>query len=220
MEIMLSAAGVANHDTVVVYGGFGNLIAAMAFWLLKLYGHPDVRLLDGGRQKWIAENRQLSTEVPTLKPVQYVAQSPNMNLRADKDFIMGCLRQNDYILVDARPEDMYTGENTAGILHGGHIPRAINVPAERLLDTQGEFVGWQTPTTNGDGTFKSAAELQALFAEKGISEGKNIVTYCLRGGLSSHMWFVLTQLLGYPNVREYDLSWVDWGNLENAPVEK
>ena len=220
MEIMLSQAGIANHDTVVVYGGFGNLIAAMALWLFKLYGHRDVRLLDGGRQKWIAENRPLSMELPAIKPAQYIAQSPNVSLRADREFIMRLLGQKDYILVDARPEDMYTGENSAGILHGGHLPSAMNVPAERILDTQGEFVGWQTPTTNSDGTFKSTEELRALFAEKGISKNQNIVTYCLRGGLSTHMWFVLTQLLGYPNVREYDLSWAEWGNLENVPVEK
>jgi thiosulfate/3-mercaptopyruvate sulfurtransferase len=220
IESMLSQVGIANDDTVIVYGSFGNLIAVMAFWLLKLYGHGDVRLLDGGRQKWIAENRPLSTEVPVISRSQYVARSPNMNLRADRDFIMRVLEQKDHVLVDARPEDMYTGENNAGILRGGHIQSAVNMPAGRILDAQGEFVGWQTPTTNSDGTFKSTEELRALFAEEGITSDRNIVTYCLRGGLSTHMWFVLTQLLGYSNVREYDLSWAEWGNLENAPVEK
>jgi thiosulfate/3-mercaptopyruvate sulfurtransferase len=220
IENMLSQAGIANNHTVVVYGGLNNLIAAMAFWLLRIYGHNDIRLLDGGRQKWIAENRPLSAELPVINPTQYIAQSPNMNLRADRDFIAGVLGQTDYVFVDARPEDMYTGENSAGMAHGGHIPTAVNVPAGRIMDAEGKFQGWQTPTTNSDGTFKSLDELRALFGDKGISKDKNVITYCLRGGLSTHMWFALTQLLGYSNVREYDLSWAEWGNLENAPVEK
>ena len=220
IEDMLSKAGINNDNTIVVYGGLNNLIAAMGFWLLKIYGYKDVRLLDGGRQKWTAENRPLSAELPAVKSTQYLAQSPNFDLRADKDFIMGALGKADFIFVDARPEDMYTGENTAGMLHGGHIPSAINVPAGRIMDAEGNFQGWQTPTTNSDGTFKSLDELRALFEDKGISKDKNLVTYCLRGGLSTHMWFALTQLLGYSNVREYNLSWAEWGNLENAPVEK
>jgi len=179
-----------------------------------------LRLLDGGRQKWTAENRRLTTELPVIQPSQYVAQSPNMKLRADRDLILGVLEGPDHILVDARPEDMYSGENNAGILHSGHIPSAVNMPATRILNPEGEFAGWQTPTTNSDGTFKSTDELRALFTEKGINKEKHIVTYCVRGGLSTHMWFVLTQLLGYSNVREYDMSWEEWGNLENTPVEK
>lgn len=220
IETMLSQAGIANKDTVVIYGGLGNLIAVMAFWVLKIYGHKDVRLLDGGRQKWTTENRPLSTETSALKPTQYIAQTPNTNLRADKDFIAGVLGQTGHVLVDARPEDMYTGENNAGMAHGGHIPSAVNVPAGRIFDTAGEFLGFQTPTTNSDGTFKSAEELQTLFSEKGITSDKNIITYCVRGGLSTHVWFTLTQLLGYHNVREYDRSWAEWGNIENAPIEK
>jgi len=219
IEEMLSKAGIANEDTVVVYGGFGNLLAALAFWVLKIYGHQDVRLLDGGRQKWLAEGRPLSTEMPSPQPTQYVARKPNARLRTDKGFIIGVIGKPDHVLVDARPEDMYTGENPAGVARGGHIPTAINIPATRQLDEQGGFVGWQTPTTNNDGTFKSFDELQKLFFEKNIAPGKTIVTYCLRGGLSTHMWFVLTQLLGYPNVIEYDRSWVEWGNLEDMPVE-
>jgi thiosulfate/3-mercaptopyruvate sulfurtransferase len=220
IETMLSQAGIANDDIVVVYGGLGNLIAAMAFWLLKIYGHQDVRLLDGGRQKWIAENRPLTTEIPYQQPTQYRAQTPNTNLRVDKDFLARVLEDKDYIFVDARPADMYTGENAAGTAQGGRIPKAINVPATPIVDAAGEFLGWQTPTTNNDGTFKSVDELRSLFAENGITPDKNIITYCVRGGLSTHMWFALTQLLGFPSVREYDRSWAEWGNLENVPIEK
>jgi thiosulfate/3-mercaptopyruvate sulfurtransferase len=220
IEEMLSKAGIANNDTVVLYGGFGNLIAVMAFWVLKTYGHPDVRLLDGGRQKWLTEGRSLSTEMPSAHPTQYVALEPDTKIRADKDFIIGVLGRPEYLLVDARPEDMYTGENPAGVARGGHLPTAINIPATRILDDQGEFVSWQTPTTNSDGTFKAFDELQKLFFEKNIAPGKTIITYCLRGGLSTHMWFALTQLLGYSNVIEYDRSWLEWGNLEDLPVER
>lgn len=220
IEDMLSKAGIADEDTVVIYGGFGNLIAVMVFWILKIYGHQDVRLIDGGRQKWLAEGRPLSTEIPSPEPTRYIAREPNTRFRADKDFVAGLIGQVDCVLVDARPEDMYTGENNAGTVHGGHIPTAINLPATRIVDAQGEFLSWQTPTTNNDGTFKSVEELLELFAEKNLTPDKLIITYCLRGGLSTHMWFVLTQLLGYSSVREYDRSWVEWGDLEGMPIEK
>jgi len=220
VEAMLSNAGIANGDTVVIYGGLNNLIAVMAFWMLKIYGHADIRLLDGGRQKWLAEGRSLSTEKSSVQPTQYVAQEPNWNLRADKNHIVSVIGQMEQMLVDARPTDMYTGENTAGMQRGGHIPTAVNVPPAPITDTDGKFQGWQTPTTRSDGTFKSVEELRALFSEKGITADKNVVTYCVRGGLSTHMWFALTQLLGYPNVREYDRSWAEWGNLTDAPIEK
>jgi thiosulfate/3-mercaptopyruvate sulfurtransferase len=219
IEEMLSKARITNNDTVVVYGGFGNLIAVLAFWILKIYGHRDVRLLDGGRQKWLAEGRPLSTEIPAPGSTQYIARAPDTRLRADKDFIIGVLGKPEYVLVDARPEDMYSGENPAGVARGGHIPTAINIPAARILDDQGAFAGWQPPTTNSDGTFKSFDELQKLFFEKNIAPGKTIITYCLRGGLSTHMWFALTQLLGYSKAIEYDRSWLEWGNLEDTPAE-
>jgi thiosulfate/3-mercaptopyruvate sulfurtransferase len=219
IEKMLSQAGIANNDTIVFYGGLANLIAAIAFWVLKIYGHPDVRLLDGGRQKWLAEHRPLSTDMPSPEATQYVAQEPDTTLRADRDFVAGVVGQADCVLVDARAEDMYTGENKAGTARGGHIPTAINLPATPILDSEGEFLSWQPPTTNSDGTFKAAEELKLLFSAKGITPDKKIITYCLRGGLSTHMWFVLTQLLVYSNVIEYDRSWVDWGNLEDTPVE-
>ncbi|MGQ0601740.1 MAG: sulfurtransferase [Anaerolineales bacterium] len=220
IDTMLSQAGIANQDTVVVYGGLGNLIAVMAFWVLKIFGHRDVRLLDGGRQKWLAEGRPLSTEKPNAQTTQYTAQEPIRNLRADKDYVLGAIGQKGQAIVDARPTDMYAGENTAGMQRGGHIPTAVNIPASPILNTERDFQGWQTPTTRSDGTFKSVEELRALFSENGITPDKNIVTYCVRGGLSTHMWFALTQLLGYPNVREYDRSWAEWGNLADMPIEK
>jgi thiosulfate/3-mercaptopyruvate sulfurtransferase len=220
IEAMLSQTGIRNDDTIVLYGGFANLIAAMAFWVLKIYGHSDVRLLDGGRQKWLAENRPLSTEIPSPEPTQYVAQEPDTKRRADRNLVSQVIGEADCILVDARAEDMYTGEYNTGTAHAGHIPTAVNLPATPIVDSQGEFLGWQTPTTNIDGTFKSVEELRRLFSTNGIIPEKKVITYCLRGGLSTHMWFVLTQLLGYSHVLEYDRSWVEWGNLDSAPVEK
>lgn len=211
IEKMLSQAGISNNDTIILYGGIGNLIAVMAFLVLKIYGHADVRLLDGGRQKWVAESRVTSVEKPNIQLSKYVAQEPNLNLRADKDYVLGVISQAEYAIVDARSAEMYSG---------GHIPYAINVPASPILNAEGDIQGWQTPTTQSDGTFKSVGKLRALFSENGITPDKNIVTYCVRGGLSSHMWFVLTQLLGYTNVREYYSSWAEWSNLENVPVEK
>ena len=211
VEAMLSSAGISNEDVVVIYGGLSNLVAAMAFWMLKIYGHAEVRLLDGGRQKWLAENRPLSTEKPNIQTTQYVAQEPNWNLRADKDHVLSVIGEGEHTIVDARSMGMYTD---------GHIPSAVNVPAMPILDVTGDIRGWQPPTTRSDGTFKSAEELRALFSEKGIAPDTNIVTYCVRGGLSTHMWFVLTQLLGYPTVREYYSSWAEWGNLSDVPVEK
>jgi thiosulfate/3-mercaptopyruvate sulfurtransferase len=211
VEAMLSSAGISNEDVVVIYGGLSNLVAAMAFWMLKIYGHAEVRLLDGGRQKWLAENRPLSTEKPTIQPTQYMAQEPNWNLRADKDHVLSVIGEGEHTIVDARSAGMYTD---------GHIPSAVNVPAMPILDEAENIRGWQPPTTRSDGTFKTVEELQALFSEKGLAPDQNIVTYCVRGGLSTHMWFVLTQLLGYSNVREYDRSWDEWGNLTDAPIEK
>jgi len=220
VEATLSNAGIAKTDTVVIYGGLSNLIAVMAFWMLKIYGHADMRLLDGGRQKWLAEGRSMSIEKPNVQRTQYVAQEPNWDLRADKDHIVGVIGRMEQMIVDARPIDMYAGENTAGMQRGGHIPTAVNVPAAPITDADGKLQGWQTPTTRGDGTFKSVEELRALFSEKGVTPDKNIVTYCVRGGLSTHVWFTLTQLLGYPHVREYDRSWAEWGNLADTPIEK
>jgi len=211
IERMLSQAGISNNDTIVLYGGIRNLIAAMAFFILKIYGHSDVRLLDGGRLKWLAEGRAMSVSKPDVQPTRYVAQERNLDLRADKDHVFSVINQTEHAIVDARSAEMYSG---------GHIPTAVNIPALPILNAEGDIQGWQTPTTRSDGTFKSFEELRALFTSSGITPDKNIVTYCVRGGLSTHMWFVLTQLLGHPNVREYYSSWMEWSNLAGVPVEK
>jgi thiosulfate/3-mercaptopyruvate sulfurtransferase len=220
VEALLSDAGIARGDTVVLYGGLSNLVAAGAFWLLKIYGHADVRLLDGGRQKWASEGRPLTSEKLSVTPTSYAAQAPNWDLRANKDHILNVLGQAGQTIVDARPVNMYTGKESAGMAHAGHIPTAVNIPSTRLLEAEGNFQAWQTPTTNSDGTFKSVAELRDLFAQNGVHPDQGIITYCVRGGLSTHMWFVLTQLLGFPNVREYDHSWAEWGNSLGMPIEQ
>jgi thiosulfate/3-mercaptopyruvate sulfurtransferase len=219
VEAMLSEAGIANNSTLVIYGGLSNLVAVMVFWMLRIYGHAEVRLLDGGRQKWVAEGRPLSSEKPAIQPARYVAQTPDWSLRADKDQVIRAIGQPGHVIVDARPVDMYSGENSAGMKRSGHIPSAINIPAKWVTNADGSLQGWQTPTTRSDGTFKSVEELKALFSANGLTPEQKIITYCVRGGLSTHMWFTLTQLLGYPNVHEYDRSWVEWGNREDTPIE-
>jgi thiosulfate/3-mercaptopyruvate sulfurtransferase len=220
LEAMLSQAGIATQHTVVVYGGLNNLVAAMAFWLLKIYGHPDVRLLDGGRQKWIADGRPLVVEKPVIQPTRYMARQPDWNLRADKDYILSHLDKPGLQLVDVRPETMYTGDELLGITRGGHIPGAVNFPAKRLNNEHGDFLGWQHPLVNADGTFKTSDEMLETLYAHGITSNQAIVTYCVRGGLSTYLWFALTQLLGHPDVREYDRSWAEWGNSADTPVVK
>lgn len=217
LETQLSQAGIARNTTVVFYDGFSNLLAAMGLWMLKIYGHPDARLLDGERTKWTSEGRPLVTDVTTIEPTTYKAKKPDWTLRAHRDLVLEGIRKSNRVLVDARTTAMYSGEDSMGGTVGGHIPGAVNVPA--IMETEnGQFKRWQTPATNADGTFKSADELRTLF--KGIPSDKEVITYCVRGGLSTHMWFVLKYLLGYPEVREYDGSWVEWGNLIGAPVER
>jgi thiosulfate/3-mercaptopyruvate sulfurtransferase len=213
LEDLLSRAGASNDTTIVLYGDNNNWFAAWAFWILKYYGHQDVRLLDGGRVKWLAENRETTTDVPEYSRTSYSAQSPNADIRAFRDQILAELGRSGVALVDVRSPGEYSGELLApanlpqeGAQRGGHIPGAANIPWSQAVQT--------------DGTFKPADELRSLYEGKGITPDKEVVAYCRIGERSSHTWFVLSYLLGYPNVRNYDGSWTEWGSLIGAPIEK
>ena len=219
LEALLSKSSITPGMTVVFYSGVNNILATYAFWLLKIFGHKDIRLMDGDRQKWLDENQPTTNEVPVNIPTSYQAQEPDWDLRAEHEAVLKSISNANYRLVDARSVEMYNGLDKAGTARGGHIPGAVNLAARRELNPDGSFKAWRIPTVQADGTFKPARELRELFGNLGITPDKEIMTYCVRGGLSTHAWFVLTQLLGYPNVREYDRSWAEWGNLEGVPVE-
>ncbi len=213
-ERLMRAKGIANDTTVVFYGDKHNWWACYAFWVFKLFGHPDVRIMNGGRQKWIDEGRELSREVPEYPATNYQAlERKDAPIRAFRDEVLAHIGSGRP-LVDVRSPAEYTGEllhmadyPQEGALRGGHIPGAANIPWARAV--------------REDGTFKSADELRAIYErENGLHPGQEIVAYCRIGERSSHTWFVLTYLLGYPNVRNYDGSWTEWGNLVRVPIEK
>ncbi len=213
LEDLMSRAGVSNDTTVVFYGDNNNWFAAWALWLLKYYGHKDVRLLNGGRVKWLADKREITTEVPSYAPTTYTASEPQADIRALRDYILGHLGESGFTLVDVRSPAEYSGQLLApanlpqeGAQRGGHIPGAANIPWSQAVQE--------------DGTFKPAEELRALYAGKGVTPDKEVIAYCRIGERSAHTWFVLTQLLGYPTVRNYDGSWTEWGSLIGAPIEK
>jgi len=210
-ENLLANSGISNDATLVLYGDNNNWFAAWAFWQAKIYGHRDVRILDGGRKKWIAEARELTTDVPTYSRASYPASAPDLSIRA---FLPQVQLQsyNRLPLVDVRSPQEFTGEivSPPGLpetaQRGGHIPNARNIPWGKAA--------------NEDGTFRSYDELKALYGAEGIDGTQPIVTYCRIGERSSHSWFVLKYLLGYQNVTNYDGSWTEWGNLVGAPVER
>jgi len=212
LEKLLSENGISNNTSLILYGDNNNWFAAWAFWQLKMYGHEDVRIMNGGRKKWLAEGRVVTKEVRQPQPATYTAKERNESLRSYLMQVQQAMSQNDSVMVDVRSGDEYTGKilSPAGLpetcQRGGHIPGAVNVP-------------W-SQACNEDGTFKSKEELEALYGTKGVSGDKNIIAYCRIGERSSHTWFVLKYLLGYPNVSNYDGSWTEWGNLVGAPVEK
>ncbi|GAB3216302.1 sulfurtransferase [Kineococcus gypseus] len=209
---LMSRKGISRDDTVVIYGDKNNWWAAYALWVFTLFGHPDVRLLDGGRAKWIAEGRETTTEAPEPQPAEYpVVERSDASIRAFKEDVLAHLGGK---LVDVRSPQEYTGERThmpdypeEGTVRGGHIPGADSVPWARAAAE--------------DGTFRTRAELEAIYQqEKGLSPDDDVIAYCRIGERSSHTWFVLQHLLGFGKVRNYDGSWTEWGNSVRVPIVK
>ncbi|MCC5908671.1 MAG: sulfurtransferase [Balneolaceae bacterium] len=211
-ETLLSKSGISNDTTIILYGDNNNWFAAWAYWLLKYYGHDDVRILDGGRKKWETENRELTTETTEVEPAEYKIGEINEEYRAFRDDVAETLGSQAHGLVDVRSPDEFTGKILAppGLdelsQRAGHIPGAKNIPWSKAV--------------NDDGTFKSKEELKALYEAEGITPDKDIISYCRIGERSAHSWFVLKELLDFPNVRNYDGSWTEWGNLIDAPIER
>ena len=211
-EKLMSESGVGNDTTVVLYGDNNNWFAAWALWQLKLYGHKDVRLMDGGRKKWLAEGRELTTDKPGHPAASYKAKDADNSIRAFLPEVMRAEQARSHGMVDVRSPDEFSGKvlSPPGLpetcQRGGHIPGAKSIPWGQAC--------------NEDGTFKSFDELKALYEGKGITQDKPVIAYCRIGERSSHSWFVLKYLLGHKDVKNYDGSWTEWGNLVAAPVEK
>ncbi len=211
-ERVCSENGIANSTTVVFYGDKSNWFACYALWVFQYYGHANVKIMNGGRAKWEAEGRTLTKDVQTYTPTAYKAMDADQSVRAFRNDVFAQVEANKP-LVDVRSPPEYRGEllhmpnyPQEGATRGGHIPGAKSIP-------------WAT-ATNPDGTFKSADELKAIYEGQGITSDKDIIAYCRIGERSSHTWFALKYLLGYPNVKNYDGSWTEWGNLVDAPIEK
>lgn len=212
LEKFLGDSGIDNNTTIILYGDNNNWFAAWAFWQLKIYGHRDVRIMDGGRKKWLAEGRELAKEVPKINPKKYTASNPDLSIRSYLKEVMKASEDKSEYMVDVRSPAEFTGELLAppGLpetcQRGGHIDGAVNITWSKAC--------------NEDGTFKTFDELRKLYEEAGIKKDKTVITYCRIGERSSHTWFVLKYLLGYENVKNYDGSWTEWGNLVGVPIKR
>lgn len=211
-EQLCSDLGIANTTEVVFYGDKSNWFACYAFWVFEYYGHQNLRIMNGGRLKWVQEERPLNKEIPTYPNTVYEAKEPDESVRAYREDVFSHL-ESTAPLVDVRSPQEFRGEllhmpgyPQEGAMRGGHIPGSVNIP-------------WSQAVNGEDSTFKSADDLTELFKSKQITPDKQIIAYCRIGERSSHTWFVLKYLLGFPNVKNYDGSWTEWGNLVNAPIE-
>ncbi len=214
LENLLSRSGISNDTTMVLYGDLNNWFATFAFWIFKYYGIEKVKLMNGGRKKWLLENRPLSKDIPSYPRTDFRVSQPDETLRVYMDYLKLAIKMKDKVLIDVRSPKEYSGEILAPpeypseqAQRGGHIPGAKNIP-------------WSQAINEKDGTFKAKKELEELYVPKGITPDKEVITYCRIGERSSHTWFVLKYLLGYHNVKNYDGSWSEWGNSVRAPVEK
>ena len=212
-ENLCSTFGIKNNTTLVFYGDKNNWFACYALWLFQYYGHQDVKIMNGGRAKWEKENRPMEKDIPSYTQTSYKAGKPNSSIRAFREDVFKHINEGK-ALVDVRSPKEFTGEllhmpnyPQEGAMRGGHIPGAENIP-------------WSQAVNDADGTFKNLEELSLLYERRGITPQEDIIAYCRIGERSSHTWFVLKYLLGFPNVRNYDGSWTEWGNLVSAPIEK
>lgn len=211
-QSLLGSSGIQPDTLVILYGDNNNWFAAYAYWQLKIFGHSNVKLMNGGRKKWELEGRAFVTQVPTYTAVSYEAPQADLSIRARQSDVASTLGQAGYALVDVRSPQEFSGEviappgMTETAQRGGHIPGAVNVPWAKAV--------------NEDGTFKSVDELTQLYETVGVSKDKDVVTYCRIGERSAHTWFVLRELLGYANVRNYDGSWTEWGSMVGTPIER
>ena len=215
MQRLLGDSGIGRNTTVVLYGDNNNWFATYAFWQMKQFGHRQLKIMNGGRQKWISEGKPVTTDVPAVERRTYRAGKPDTSIRATRDYVLDIASTSNNVgLVDVRAPAEYSGELLApanlpqeGSQRGGHIPGAANIP-------------WASAVNQDDGTFKSVEELREIYGGKGITGNKEIITYCRIGERSSHSWFVLTQILGYNKVRNYDGSWTEYGSIVGAPIER
>jgi thiosulfate/3-mercaptopyruvate sulfurtransferase len=212
-ETLMSRIGATPETELILYGDFNNWFAAFALWVFQYYGHRKIKIMNGGRRKWEMENREYTKEEPIPKASKYIAQPPDEGIRAYLPDVKRAIERAETVLVDVRSAKEFSGEITAPpeypmehAQRGGHIPKAQNIPWAQAI--------------REDGTFKNVDDLKALYEGKGITPDKHVICYCRIGERSSHSWFVLKYLLGYPSVRNYDGSWTEWGNMIGNPIEK